>query len=278
MYSSLLELELIGNSAGESGGGIFLFDGANPPLGGHVWLAPGVSQAGHRRADTIAAGSPEAQRGSSMFGLLPRNLEFFDCFDKAAANALRTAELLAEFSAADGDDRLELVGAIKEKEHVGDTLTHETLDRLQRTYLTPIDRDDIYALTKAIDDIVDDIDAVAQRIMFYKIRAITRSFQSQCDVLVKATRLMADAVAALRNLKKSKRSSGPQIEELIIAVHEAENEGDDIHHRFLGELFDCGFDAFDVIKWKELYEIVESAIDCCEDVANIVHGIAIKTA
>ena len=96
-----------------------------------------------------------------MFGLLPRNLEFFDCFDKAAANALRTAELLAEFSAADGDSRLELVGAIKEKEHVGDSLTHETLDRLQKTYLTPIDRDDIYALTKAIDDIVDDIDAVA---------------------------------------------------------------------------------------------------------------------
>ena len=213
-----------------------------------------------------------------MFGLLPRNLEFFDCFDQAAQNALRTAELLSEFSTTHGDRRIELVGAIKEKEGVGDRLTHETLDRLQKTYLTPIDRDDIHALTKSIDDIVDFIDAVAQRIMFYKIKTITPSFRSQCEVLVKATRLMADAVAALRTLKNSKRSSGPSIEQLIIAVHEAENEGDDIHHQFLGELFDCGFDAFDVIKWKELYELVESAIDCCEDVANIVRGIALKNA
>ncbi len=213
-----------------------------------------------------------------MFGLLPRNLEFFDCFDKAAQNALRTAELLSEFSTTHGDRRIELVGAIKEKEGVGDRLTHETLDRLQKTYLTPIDRDDIHALTKAIDDIVDNIDAAAQRIMFYKIGAITPSFQSQCEVLVKATRLMADAVAALRDLKRGKRSGGSKIEELIIAVHEAENEGDDINHQFLAELFEGGFDAFDVIKWKELYETVETAIDCCEDVANIVRGVALKNA
>ncbi len=212
-----------------------------------------------------------------MFGLLPRNLEFFDCFDKASQNALRTAELLADFSTTDGQRRLELVGAIKENEHVGDVLTHETLHRLGQTYLTPIDRDDIHALITRIDDVVDEIDAVAQRMVFYKIEAITSDFQQQCQVLVTATRNMAAAVAALRFLKNRKKRSGKRsIEELLIAVHEAENEGDTIHHRFLAQLFESGFDPFEVIKWKELYEIVEQAIDCCEDVADTVHGIVLK--
>ena len=212
-----------------------------------------------------------------MFGLLPKNLEFFDCFDKASQNALRTAELLVEFSTGDALRRRELVGAIKESEHVGDNLTHETLGRLEKTYLTPIDRDDIHALITRMDDVVDAIDAVAQRMIFYKIETITPDFQNQCQVLVKATRAMADAVACLRYLKsRTGPPGGQKIEQLLIAVHEAENEGDDIHHQFLAQLFECGFDPFEVIKWKELYEIVEQAIDRCEDVANIVHGIVIK--
>ena len=212
-----------------------------------------------------------------MFGLLPQNLEFFDGFDKASQNALRTAELLVEFSTGDVLRRRELVGAIKESEHIGDNLTHETLGRLEKTYLTPIDRDDIHALITRMDDVVDAIDAVAQRMIFYKIEIITPDFQNQCQVLVKATRAMAEAVAYLRYLKsRTGRPSGQKIEQLLIAVHEAENEGDDIHHQFLAQLFECGFDPFEVIKWKELYEIVEQAIDRCEDVANIVHGIVIK--
>lgn len=212
-----------------------------------------------------------------MFGLLPRNLEFFDCFDQAAQNALRTAELLAEYSTSQGVRRRELVGAIKEKEHVGDKLTHDTLDRLQKTYLTPIDRDDIHGLITELDDVVDYIDAAAQRIMFYKIQEITPGFQRQCEILVEAALRMTEVVAALRNFKRQgKHSTGQRIEELIIGVHDAENEGDENHHRFLGELFESGFDPMDVIKWKELFEIVEAAIDCCEDIANIVHGIVIK--
>lgn len=213
-----------------------------------------------------------------MFSLFPQNLEFFDCFDQAAKNALRAAELLAEYSKVEGTRRRELMGAIKESEHIGDNLTHETLNRLQKTYLTPIDRDDIHSLITELDDVTDNIDAAAQRIMFYKIEKITPGFQNQCEVLVKATSSMTRAVAGLRQLTSHKKSNGPKIEDLIIAVHEAENEGDEIHHRFLGELFECGFDAFEVIKWKELYEIVEQAIDCCEDVANIIHGIALKNA
>jgi predicted phosphate transport protein (TIGR00153 family) len=212
-----------------------------------------------------------------MFGLLPRNLEFFDLFDKASQNAVRTAELLTELSTAHGDRRIELVGAIKEKEHIGDDLTHDTLDRLQQTYLTPIDREDIHSLITKLDDVVDNIEEAAQRIVFYKIREITPGFENMCQVLLKATRTMAEAVAALRHLK-SRSANRPRIEQLVIVVHDIENEGDDIHHRFLAELFESGFDPFDVIKWKELYEIIERAIDCCEDVANILHGIVLKNA
>ena len=90
---------------------------------------------------------------------------------------------------------------------------------------------------------------------------------------------MTNAVATLRHLKnRNKRFSRPSIEELLIAVHKAENEGDEIHHRFLAQLFESSFDPFEVIKWKELYKIVEQAIDCCEDAANVVQGIVLKNA
>jgi len=214
-----------------------------------------------------------------MFGLLPKNLEFFDCFSRGVQNALRAAELLLEFSNAAGDRRMELVGAIKEKEHMGDEITHETLDRLQKTYLTPIDGEDIHALTKEIDDIVDQIDDAAQRMMIYKIGDVLPGCRAQCQVLVKAVTAAADAVAGLRNMKKGRLNGhAASIEQAIIAVHDAENEGDEIHHRYLGELFESGLGPLDVIKWKEIYETVEGAIDCCEDVANSIHGIVLKNA
>lgn len=213
-----------------------------------------------------------------MFGLLPQNLEFFDCFNKEAQNALRTAELLVEFTNSSGERRRELVGAIKEKEHVGDSLTHETLDRLQKTYLTPIDREDIHTLTKELDDIVDEIDDATQRMMIYKIDGILPGFQNQCQVLLKAVRSVADGIAGLKILKSGRMgSNGSKIDEAIIAIHDAENEGDEIYHRHLGELFESGLSPFEVIKWKELYEIVEGAIDCCEDVANTIHAIVLKS-
>jgi predicted phosphate transport protein (TIGR00153 family) len=214
-----------------------------------------------------------------MFGLLPKNLEFFDCFERAAKNAARTAELLSEYAKAPSNRKQELVSAIREAEHVGDRLTHETLDRLEQTYLTPIDRDDIHHLISRIDDVVDMIDAVAQRMMFYKIDVVRDQFRDQCIVLVKATRLMADAVNGLHFMKDRRRKKNrTAFDQMMIAVHEAEEEGDAIHHQFLAELFDCGLDAFQIIKWKELYELVEEAIDFCDDVACIVHRIVLKNA
>ncbi len=212
-----------------------------------------------------------------MFGLLPKNLEFFDCFDRAAKNALHCSELLADFSKNGDYSDLERMTAITEAEHVGDKITHETLDRLEQTYITPIDRDDIHRLISRIDDVVDSTEAIAQRMVCYKISTVEDGIQNQCGVLVKATRAMMDAVAGLRHMKDHRRpKNGMSIEQRIIAVHAAEEEADSIHHQFLGKLFESGLDPFQVIKWKELYELVEEAIDFCDDVACMVHGIVLK--
>src|SRR5580704_8915111 len=213
-----------------------------------------------------------------MFGLLPKNLEFFDCFDKAVQNAVHSASLLLEYAKVGDYRRNELVTAVIDAEHAGDRITHETLERLEQTYITPIDREDIYSLITRIDDVVDMIDAAAQRMMFYKIESVRQDFVDQCGVLVKASRLMGDAVTAVRRMKELRRAkNGDQaIDQLIIAVHEAEEEGDAIHHHFLAELFDCGLDPFQVIKWKELYQLVEDAIDACDDVACVVHRLTLK--
>lgn len=212
-----------------------------------------------------------------MFRLLPKNFEFYDCFDRAVSNAVRGSELLLESAKTTNGRRKDLVAQIMEAEHEGDRLAHETLDRLEQTYITPIDREDIHSLVTRIDDVVDMIDAVAQRMMFYKIESVRKDFVNQCEVLVKASRLMADAVGALRRMKELRHPKhGTSLDQLIIAVHEAEEEGDAIHHHFLGELFECGLDAFQVIKWKELYQLVEEAIDYCDDVACVVHRITLK--
>jgi uncharacterized protein len=212
-----------------------------------------------------------------MFGLLPKNLEFYDCFDRAVDNAVRAAELLLECAKATNGRRHELVSEIMDAEHTGDRVTHETLDRLEQTYITPIDREDIHSLITRIDDVVDMIDAVAQRTMFYKIELVRDEFVSQCAVLAKACRLMADAVHAVRHMKdRRQRKSGESLDDLMIAVHEAEEEGDAIHHQILAELFECGMDAMQVIKWKELHHLVEEAIDYCDDVAIVVHRIVLK--
>jgi predicted phosphate transport protein (TIGR00153 family) len=212
-----------------------------------------------------------------MFGLLPKNLEFYDCFDRAVDNAVRAAELLLECVKSTNGRRHELVSEIMDAEHTGDRVTHETLDRLEQTYITPIDREDIHSLITRIDDVVDMIDAVAQRTMFYKIELVRAEFVSQCAVLAKACRLMADAVHAVRHMKDRRQSkSGSSLDDLMIAVHEAEEEGDTIHHQILAELFECGMDAMQVIKWKELHHLVEEAIDYCDDVAIVVHRIVLK--
>jgi hypothetical protein len=214
-----------------------------------------------------------------VFRLQPKYVDYCDAFDRAAQNAVHSAELLADLAKEGGHSHSELVTAIIQAEHEGDQITHETLDRLARSNFAPIDREDIYDLVSRIDDIVDMVDAVGQRIIFYKIASVEDDFVSQCAVLVKASHLMAGAVSRLRHMEDRKAPTlAASVDELMMVVHQAEQEGDTIHHQVLEQLFDGRLDAFQVIKWKELYELVERAIDHCDAATCTVHRIVAKNA
>jgi uncharacterized protein len=214
-----------------------------------------------------------------MFSLLPKYVDYSDSFERAAQNAARSAELLTGVLKEGEDRKNELVTAIIEAEHEGDKITREILNRLARSKFSPIDREDIYDLVSRIDDVVDMIDAVGQRMIFYKIARVEDDFVSQCAVLERASHLMAGAVSRIRHIEDRKPPKGPaSVDQLMIVVHEAEREGDTIHHQFLAQLFDGRFDAFQVIQWKELYGLVEQAIDLCDDVTCVVHRIVAKNS
>ncbi len=205
-----------------------------------------------------------------MLSLIPRDVGFFDLFDKAATILVRTAETYAQL-AVDYDHRIEHVARIRQLEHDGDEIAHRTFDRLDQTFLTPFDREDIEILMVRIDDVIDEIDAAAKRLTLYQIPACTPAFVKQTEVLLKACRLTGQAVARLRNLKKANG-----LQEILIEIHFLENVGDENNHAALAALFEEGGDPLMVMKWKEIYELTERAIDRCEDIANIVRGIMLK--
>jgi len=205
-----------------------------------------------------------------MLSLIPRDAGFFDLFDKAATILVRTAETYAQL-AVDYDHRIEHVTRIRQLEHDGDEIAHRAFDRLDQTFLTPFDREDIEVLMVRIDDVIDEIDAAAKRLTLYQIPAPTPAFVKQTEVLLKACRLTGQAVSRLRNLKKLNG-----LQELLIEIHFLENVGDENNHAALAALFEDGGDPLMVMKWKEIYELTERAIDRCEDIANIVRGIMLK--
>ncbi len=205
-----------------------------------------------------------------MFSIIPRNTAFFDLFDKAAAVVIRAAEEYARL-AQDYARRTEHVARIRELEHEGDEIAHETYDRLDKTFLTPIDREDIEDLMKRMDDVVDEIDAAAKRLTLYRIPEPTTWLLKQTEVLVKASHLVGKAVRRLRNLKQP-----DGLHDDLVEIHRLENVGDDHNHAAIAELFEKGGDPMLVMKWKEIYDLTERAIDRCEDIANTIRGIVLK--
>ncbi len=207
-----------------------------------------------------------------MFSILPREHIFFDLFEQAAGNvhegALALAELLKDFTDVAGKAQ-----KIKDIEHAGDKITHATIEKLNKTFITPIEREDIHELTSRLDDVLDLIDSAVSRIMLYKIAKPTEDARAMAQVLVESTRIIMDLLPRMRNLKRSK-----EIVAQCIEVHTQENEGDRILHRALAQLFEDGHDAATIIKWKDIYENLEAASDRCEDVANVVEGIVLKNA
>lgn len=207
-----------------------------------------------------------------MLSIIPRDRTFFDLFEKAAGVVVRVAEAYVEL-ARDYAHREDHVARIRQLEHDGDEIAHRTFDHLDQTFITPFDREDIETLILRMDDVIDEIDAAAKRLTLYRIPAPTAALVKQTEVLLKACRLTGQAVGRLRNLK---RPNG--LHDILIEIHHLENVGDDNNHAALAELFDQGGDPLLVMKWKEIYELTERAIDKCEDIANAIRGIQLKNA
>jgi uncharacterized protein Yka (UPF0111/DUF47 family) len=207
-----------------------------------------------------------------MLSIIPRDRTFFDLFEKGAGVVVRVAEAYVEL-ARDYAHREDHVARIRQLEHDGDEIAHRTFDHLDQTFITPFDREDIETLILLMDDVIDEIDAAAKRLTLYRIPAPTAALVKQTEVLLKACRLTGQAVGRLRNLK---RPNG--LHDILVEIHHLENVGDDNNHAALAELFDQGGDPLLVMKWKEIYELTERAIDKCEDIANAIRGIQLKNA
>ncbi len=205
-----------------------------------------------------------------MFNLLPKDTVFFDLFEGLARHAISCAEHLRQLAKQFPDIDTE-IQRIRQEEHQADDLTHKALERLDQTFITPFDREDIHELVNGMDDIIDTIDALAKRVKLYHIGSMPTSFKQQTDVLVQATVALSDAVHRLRKTRKLS-----ELKDTLIEIHRLESVGDDTNHAAVSKLFEGDTPPLEVMKWKELYDYIENAIDGCEDVGNTLERIVLK--
>ena len=204
----------------------------------------------------------------ARISLVPQNREFFRLFDQASTNVVEIARalvrLLDEFPANDSD----LLREIKDLEHEGDRLTRQLVDLLNRTFVTPFDRDDIYQLATAIDDVCDHVDEAAGNIAGYGISEIRLAARDQGQVILRSAQKLDEAVACLEGFK----DAGRQLHEL----RDLEDEGDRLNRAAISELFSTSSDPMLVIRWKDIHEQLEEAVDACENAADVLEAILVK--
>ena len=201
--------------------------------------------------------------------ILPRDEKFYDLFSELAVRLTASASLLQELFQSPAE-LASKVTAIKALEHEADNLTHDIIDRIDRTFVTPFDREDIHELASELDDVIDLIDGAARRAQIFRIQQPRQAAVVLSEVLSRAARTVEEGV---RDMKSAKR---------VYAISEKlkvlEEEGDAVYHDAMGKLFAEGGDALEVVKWKDLYDKVEDALDRCEDVGNVLQSIALKNA
>mgnify|MGYP003296496872 CR=1 FL=1 len=202
--------------------------------------------------------------------LLPRDEKFFDLFTSVASLSVDAARLELDLLRADPIGRHAIVDAIKRLEHQADEITHELVTRLDRVFITPLDREDIHLLASRLDDVVDFIDGGARRVEMYHAGEAPPGAILLAEVVVRATQAL---LVAVQSLEKNKNRT---VLDACEQVKRLEEEGDSIYHEWVAKLFDGAPDPLVVIKWKEIYEFLEEATDACEDVANIIEGVIIK--
>ena len=206
------------------------------------------------------------------FPFIPREESFFGLFEQSAQNMVKAAQGLKKM--VDTWEDIEArVGEIIELEHQGDTITHQIMAQVHRTFVTPFDREDIALLAHTLDDVTDFIHAAADAILIYKIECSTPRAKELVDIIVQAATEVEKAMPQLRH-----RAELKQILERCVEINRLENMADRVFRSAMGELFDDSTDIAQIIKWREIYEHMESATDRCEDVANVLEGVALKHA
>ena len=200
---------------------------------------------------------------------IPREEKFFDFFIEDAQNVLAGARLLEEMFRS-YDQRERIASQLRDLERRGDGISHDIGHKLESTFVTPFDREDIHQLISRLDDVIDFIEEVADTCLLYKIDEPTPPALAQAEIIVKQCEQIVRALERLKGFK----NIGPY----WIEIHRLENEGDLVARRAMADLFTNGTDPVEIIKWKDLYALLEDSIDACEDVANVIERIVVKHA
>jgi predicted phosphate transport protein (TIGR00153 family) len=198
----------------------------------------------------------------------PERREFFDLFSRASSNAVDIARLGTELFERYPQDGAELIGRIKEHEHTGDELTHEIVTEINKSFVTPFDRDDIYRLAGAIDDVCDFVDETADHLGSWGVSEVPPDAGALARVILRQTILLDEAVQRLDGFKDSSRQ--------LIELRSLEDEGDRLFRDGVGALFRSGADPLMVIRWKDIYEGLEEAVDACENAADVLEAIVVQ--
>jgi predicted phosphate transport protein (TIGR00153 family) len=205
-----------------------------------------------------------------MFGLIPKDEKFFAMFKEMTTRIIEGAELLKDML-DNFEDPATSQRQIKDIEHKGDSQTHDIIKKLNKSFVTPFDREDIYALSAALDDILDLIDASAQRVVMYNVERPTPEAKELAFLILKSCQTLDKAVGLLGGKLEP-------IAEYCVEVNALENEADRVCREAISRLFDEEKDPIQLIKWKEIYETLERATDKCEDAANILESVVVKNA
>lgn len=206
-----------------------------------------------------------------MFRLIPKEMQFFDLFQQSAKLLLEASKVLQEV-VVDFQDLPAKAQKVERLEHDADQVTHEVMAKLNRTFITPIDREDIHKLAAALDDVMDFIEGVTEHLVLYKMKQPTPQFKALAEVVLKQVEEINRMIPRLTNLRHS------DILQHCIEVNRLENQGDRILREAVADLFDRGGDPLEVMKWRDLYAMLETATDKCEDVAVAIEGIFLKNA
>jgi uncharacterized protein len=205
-----------------------------------------------------------------MSRLTPKEDKFYDLFIDSA-NIIHEASLMLVDLIKNYTDVENKVKNIEEMEHKGDKQVHDILEQLNKTFITPFDREDIYAIAKQMDDIVDHIEATAHRFIMFNVQTIEQSALVLAEMIESQCRELISLMVELKNMKKSKK-----LTEKIIEINRLEDEGDRVFRTAVTALFNGETPALHVIKWREIYDFIEQTLDACEDVANTVEGVVMK--